>query len=111
MTTITEAGALDRWHAQIGYPLIRAIETPLPLVNHKGGRLRGVDLGDGIYLARDRRFYEAREGLAVELTREQVLARVNFHALVERFAGALRARLDLRRRQSRRLERILAGAF
>jgi hypothetical protein len=78
---------------------IRRVEAMQPALLPDGRRLRGVMLAPELCLARDRKFYEVKDGVARELQCGVVLARYSTTTLKQLFQIAARATRAARQEQ------------
>lgn len=93
MPTTQSVSVLDRWLRSLTVRQIRLVESLQPVTLPDGRRLRGVSLGHGLYLCRDRRIYD----LTMPLTTEEVLQRFSVTALQAAWHRALEIARERRR--------------
>lgn len=98
----TDRQQVEQFLRTISYDAIRAVDRPHDVRLPDGRILRGIQLDDDIYLARDRKFYINVNGRAEELSLNDMLAVLpDIQVLFLRLAGAP-AKAKARRKAYRR---------
>lgn len=91
------AAALSAWLASVTYEDVRRAESAYPLRLPSGKLLRGVSLGQGFYLTRDREILEAWGGELHEIPMDSLVRRLDL-AAAARIVARARAKTAQRRR-------------
>ena len=120
MTTITEEARFRAFLAALSYAAIRQLESPQPVTLPNGQRLRGLALGNDVYLARDGKLYAPVtlalvEGAThggttqgfVEVSVERALSRVRVDDVLVAFRALVRARIGRAAASMARFSRLL----